>query len=212
MTLVPISAARAARAGITDAKETTRPNEATPQPDYGPAGDYAPAGDYGPAARSRPGRSKAGPPGGGPRGHGGGQPPIRGGMGGGAPRLTGHPDSHRVAVAVVPLEIGDCDGRDGGAAHDLALRGDLDRLADAGQGDGPLAEHAARPDDQVLQARAVELVGLLEAVDERAALDGDAAAHRVHPPVRVGPARRHVQVQGHHVACCPGPLNEVVAR
>ena len=80
------------------------------------------------------------------------------------------------------------------------------------QGDGTLAEHAARPDDQVLQARAVELVGLLEAVDERAALDGDAAAHRVHAPVRVGPARGHVQVQRHQVARLPGAADDVVAR
>ena len=45
----------------------------------------------------------------------------------------GHPDAHGVSVAVVPLEVGDGDGRDGVAVDDLALGGDLDRLADARQ-------------------------------------------------------------------------------
>jgi len=87
----------------------------------------------------------------------------------------------------------------------------LDRLADAVQRDGPLAEHSARLDGQVVHLRAVELVGLLEAVDEGPALDGHAAADRVHAPVRVGPAGGHVQVQGDHVALVPGAAQDVIA-
>ena len=64
---------------------------------------------------------------------------------------------------------------------------------------------------QVVQPRAVELVGLLEAVDEGPALDGHAAADRVHAPVRVGPARGQVQVQVDHVALSPGAVQHVVA-
>ena len=90
-----------------------------------------------------------------------------------------------------------------------AVCGDLDRLADAGQGDGPLAQDAARADSQVLQLDAVRLVGLLEAVDQGAALDGRAAADRVDPPVGVGPAGRQVQAQGDHVARLP-PAHELV--
>jgi hypothetical protein len=65
-----------------------------------------------------------------------------------------------------------------------ALGGDLDRLADAVQGAGSLAEDSAGLDGQVVQASAAELVGLLEAVDERSALDRHAAAHGVQAPVR----------------------------
>ena len=125
----------------------------------------------------------------------------------------GHPDAHRPAVAVVPLEVRDRDGRDRGIrGQELALRGDLDRLADAVQSDRALAEDPARPDAQVVQVHAVELVGLLEAVDQGPALDGHAAADRVHAPVRVGPARGHVQVHGDHVALVPGAMEHVVAR
>jgi hypothetical protein len=77
-----------------------------------------------------------------------------------------------------------------------ALGGDLDRLADAVLGDGPLAEDSAGLDDQVVQAGAAKLVGLLEAADEGAALDRHAAAHGVHAPVRIGPAWCHIQVHG----------------
>jgi hypothetical protein len=44
---------------------------------------------------------------------------------------------------------------------------------------GSLAEDSARLDGQVVQAGALELVGLLETVDEGAALNRHAAAHRV---------------------------------
>jgi len=108
---------------------------------------------------------------------------------------------------VVPLEIRDRDGclRDGRG-------GDLDRRADAVQDDGPLAEHRARFDGQVVQAGAVELVGLLVAVDEGAALDRHAAAHRVDPPVRIGPAGGHVQMHDDGVARPPGTAENVIAR
>ncbi len=67
-------------------------------------------------------------------------------------------------------------------------------------------------DDQVVQAGAAELVGLLEAVDEGSALDRHAAAHGVHAPVRIGPARCHIQVHGDHVARLPAAMKDVVAR
>ena len=70
------------------------------------------------------------------------------------------------------------------AGRSWPSRGDLDRLANAVQGDGPLAEHGARLDNQIVQLRALGLIGLLEAVDERAALDGGAAADRIDARMR----------------------------
>ena len=124
----------------------------------------------------------------------------------------GHPDPHRPAVAVVPLEIRDRDGRDRGsrATWPSAVTSIVWPMPARVTGRSPSTPPGRMT--QVLQARAVELVGLLEAVDERAALDGHAAAYRVHAPVRVGPARGHVQVQGHHVARVPGAVDDVVAR
>ena len=91
------------------------------------------------------------------------------------------------------------------------VRGDLDRLADAGQRDRPLAQHGTRPHGQVLQLDAVGLVGLLEAVHQGPALDRGAAAHRVDAAVRVGPARGQVQVQGDLVARLPAAAKLVIA-
>jgi hypothetical protein len=61
-----------------------------------------------------------------------------------------------------------------------AVRGDPDRLADAGQGDGPLAQHRSGPDGQVVHVDAGGLVGLLEVIL--------AALQRVHveEPLPVG--------------------------
>jgi hypothetical protein len=92
-----------------------------------------------------------------------------------------------------------------------AVHGDLDRLADAGQGDGPLAQRRTGQRGQVAQQDAVGLVGLLEAVHQRPALDRPAAAHRVDAPVRVGPARRQVQVQRDLAARLPRAAQMVIA-
>jgi hypothetical protein len=92
-----------------------------------------------------------------------------------------------------------------------AVHGDLDRLADAGQSDRPLAQHGIGPDRQIFQLDTVGLVGLLEAVHQGPALDRRAAAHRLDAPVRMDPPRRQVQVQGDLVARLPAAAELVIA-
>src|ERR1700722_6180119 len=139
------------------------------------------------------------------------------------------PDPHRARSPVVPLEVRDRRHRDiplirgwqdraGDPARSRHHRvggnmpagcGELDRGPDARQRDRALGERDAGQNGQLVEPGG--LVGLLEAVDQGAALDRDAAAHRVDPPVGVRPARGEVQVQAHLVARLPRPPQAQVA-
>jgi hypothetical protein len=76
----------------------------------------------------------------------------------------------------------------------------LDGRTDTVERDRVLGERSARGDGELIEPYG--LVGLFEAVDERAALDRRAAAYRVDPPVGVDPAWPHVKTEPDLV---PGP-------
>ena len=100
-------------------------------------------------------------------------------------------------------------GAAGPAAGRARRRRYLDGRADAVGRDRALGERRARADGELVEPDG--LVGLLEAVDERPALDRRAAPYRVHPPVGGRPARRHVKAEPDLVPGLPHAAHEQVA-
>src|ERR1700677_4098969 len=115
-----------------------------------------------------------------------------------------NPDAHHVLSPVVPLEIRNGNSGDGGSVA-RGARGHLNRAADAVDLRFALRERNAGGDGDLVEPDG--LVGLLEAEDERTALDRDAAAHRVDPGIGPRPAGRHLQAQRELVAGTPRRAN-----
>src|SRR5271165_4250252 len=111
-----------------------------------------------------------------------------------SPLRAGDPDAHRLRAPVVLLEVRDRDSGYLRPGRDAPAGGDhLDGRADTVGRDRALVERRARADRELVEPDG--LVGLLEAADERAALDCRAAPDRVDPPVGDCPARCYVKAE-----------------
>src|SRR5215471_14685719 len=139
-----------------------------------------------------------------------------------------NPDPHRARPAVRPRVV-----RHGGQRHapprrrpdardrpveqifprraiDRPPRGPDDSHALEAVGDPRRFERRLGVDLEVRDAR-LAMIGLLEAVDERAALDRHAAARRLDPRVRLNEASLHRKVELDDVAAPPGALDAQIA-
>src|SRR5262245_22051326 len=138
------------------------------------------------------------------------------------------PDAHRPRPPVRPRIVGDgrercTPARRGSAARyrpvqAILPRRRVDRPA-GGANDRHALEATRRPrrfewrcgvDLEVLDLR-VRMIGLLDAVDERAALDGHRAPRRLDPRMRLDEPRLHGEVELDHVAALPGALDAQIA-